>query len=315
MATTTSEVDALVGGTIEAEPGSSLLDLAPGLVKRTVERHGAAIIRGPVVDPGAALDLLGLLGDRCKPHFAATQRGGGSSLRNQRREFEIGGAPRWAVSTVNEGDHGINAHSEATYSPLRPDLICFYCTAVPAEGGGRTFLTDGIRILRAVSASARRRLLDCIIRYEAVMPVRYLEQMTDLSFAELSRVWLTAANGCEHALTEDGQQVSIRYTVPACPRTAFSDEPAFANNLLAAMQYRTVQLDQIQRYAPSLDEATAREALEASFSGARWLTWRPGDLVVVDNSRVMHGREPLTNAGDRKIMVVMLRRNAGWSGG
>jgi len=312
LTTHTSDTDAPVGGTIDAAPGSSLLDLDPGLVKRTVERRGAAIIRGSTVDPHAALELLGKLGDRCKPHFAATQRGGGSSLRNQRREFELEGQSRWAVSTVNEGDHGINAHSEATYSPLRPDLICFYCTGLPDEGGGQTFLTDGIQILRDVSAKTRQVLLDCIIRYEAVMPIQYLEQMTDLSFAELSRVWLTPANGCEHTPVEGGQKVAIRYTVPACPRVTFSDERAFANNLLASMQYRTIQLEQIQRFAPGLDEEAVREALEASFSGARWIAWRPGDLVVVDNSRVMHGREPLTNVSDRRIMVVMLRRNAGW---
>ncbi len=113
--------------------------------------------------------------------------------------------------------------------------------------------------------------------------------------------WLGTPNPSESELAEppascpysfervSGQIVRV-FTRPLLHRPMFTDEPAFGNFLLFARYLRGV------RNFPLLDEGTVvpDEWVETVKKVSDALTipidWRRGDLLMLDNSRFMHGR-------------------------
>jgi hypothetical protein len=98
------------------------------------------------------------------------------------------------------------------------------------------------------------------------------------------------------------QGAIIRYfSRPALHRPMFIDEPAFANFVLFARFTRN------RRDYPLLDDGQPipepwLQAIKATGDRvSAQVSWQPGDVLMLDNTRFMHGRTAIRDAGERLI--------------
>jgi alpha-ketoglutarate-dependent taurine dioxygenase len=222
------------------------------------------------------------------------------------------------TSTEYPRDQAIPMHSEQSYTRAWPLVLGFWCVH-PAASGGETPLAPTDRVLRALPAELVERYEAHGVRYE-----RWYQPHLDLPWqsvfqadspAEVDRI--CAAAGIETQWHDGGvlhtRQVAQATTVcPASGRRAWFNQahlfhvaalPAAARQALRA----TVG-DRLPRHAQLGDGQPIPdrdiEMIQAAFASAAWHEpWCGGDVLLVDNIAVAHGRRPFT--GDREVLVAM----------
>lgn len=251
--------------------------------------------------------------DLYKAHGALLLRGFGTDVPEFRR-FTRGFCPTHVVNdsagrrpldpdhdihTVDPGVRPFPLHSELSREAWRPDAAFFACLSAP-KGGGATTVCDGVELARAMPEEVRqgltgRRLLHILA-----------------TWPELLEFWLGDSNPSDEALSHPpsscpyrfrrfGADVVRYFSRPALHRPMFSDERAFANFLLFA------RFKQDRRDFPLLDdgEPVPEAWFQAIKATADRLTaevaWQRGDLLMLDNTRFMHGRTAIKDADERLI--------------
>lgn len=240
-------------------------------------------------------------------------------------EYRDRSSPRHVIrdkiytSTDYPADQRIALHNEGTYWQLWPLKIYFFCQ-VAAESGGATPIADTRRVYERISPATRRRLIEKRVLYK-----RNFNQGFGLT-------WQTAFQVDDPSGAEDycrrndisfewlgGERLRTRQVRPAVehhPRTgepiwfnhaAFFHvtglEPTMRETLLTefapeALPFNTYYGDGSDFEPEVLEEIRAAYAAEeVSFP------WQVGDVLLLDNMSVAHGRQSYT--GDRRILVGM----------
>lgn len=224
------------------------------------------------------------------------------------------------TSTEYPPEHRIVLHNEHSYSAVCPGRLAFFCMRPPDEGG-RTPLADCRRVLQNIDPSIRARFEQRRWRYvrnfgDGLGPSWQAVFMTDdpeaverhCRSADIDWEWL----GGGRLRTRQVRTPTVLH-----PRThqeswfnhiAFwhvtSLEPAVRDALLAS--YPDEDLPNQTYYGDGEPiEGDVIEALREAYDRAAvYFTWRHGDILLVDNFLVAHGREPYT--GPRRILFTML---------
>lgn len=203
---------------------------------------------------------------------------------------------------------GLPLHADRSYVKSQPELIWFLCRR-PAAEKGLTFVADGEQIYEKLSPRARElfetRRLKYIRNYP---PLEWQVAFRTQDIEEVRRY--CRENDLTLIEREDGS-ITTTYVKPAIVApTRFRDRKAFVNSIL--IQYWQEQafkrdnaqvrledgspiprdiIDEVQRVADELTEK---------------LPWDSGDFVMVDNTRMMHGREEFSDP-NREIYARMCR--------
>jgi alpha-ketoglutarate-dependent taurine dioxygenase len=270
---------------IEAAPGETILALDRTLVTELYKAHGALLFRGFGVDVA---------------QFGAFAK---SFCRTAVVNDSRGREPIDAAANIHGVDPGTGAfalHPELSREPWKPDVAFFACLSAPREGG-RTTICDGVALVRDLPPEVRDGLADRRLLY--LMP----------AWPALLDYWLGTPTPGDAALAAPppacpyffrrmaGGMIMRGFTRPALHKPMFSDVPAFGNFLLFARFTR-----HLSDY-PLLDDGTPvpEPWLQAIKAAGDRLTvaidWRAGDLLMLDNSRFMHGRTAITEPGERRI--------------
>ncbi|MGW5867321.1 TauD/TfdA family dioxygenase [Streptomyces sp. NPDC055239] len=222
---------------------------------------------------------------------------------------------RLYTSTDHPADQTIAMHSELSYSASWPTLLAFYSDKA-ADTGGETPIADTRVVLRNLSAPTRERFMRLGVRYR-----RELRTGVGLSWQEvLGTQSRDAAErtcrelGMRHEWIEDG--LRIEWTRPAIRQHhvtgeqvwfnhasffhAESVEPGLADALEAAevSPFTTAFGDG----SPITGEVATeiRSAYERALVVRPWVT---GDILLLDNMLMAHGRLPYQ--GSRRLLVMM----------
>jgi len=174
-----------------------------------------------------------------------------------------------------------------------PTLLWFYC-AQPAEEKGQTFLCDGGLLYESLPFEIQAGLL--------AQDLVYTRQHTSEVWQKLYRTEELAevAKFCNQRgidLCEvEGGDVLTRFQSPALQKRA--GRYFFVNNLLpfALRQLQTPDLTRA-RVALTNGEALPENWVLTIQAQARQLQlkidWQKGDFLAVDNTRFLHGRDPI----------------------
>ncbi|MDC0667995.1 TauD/TfdA family dioxygenase [Nannocystis radixulma] len=208
-------------------------------------------------------------------------------------------ADQGRTSTVNLGNNLVGHHCEMSYSPLRPELLWFHCVK-PAAKGGETFLADGIELWARIDPELQRRFSEQRIVYEFpragadVWPV-YTGGSHDAT--ETARRLATMPE-IRHRLHDDGT-IDIECLLSAVRPGRWRDEPAFVNSLIVHMNGQVRFED-----GSPISQDMKWQLLAAAQAVTTSIRWRAGDVLFVDNTRMMHGRMPFADR-TRRIHVRM----------
>ncbi|HET6881937.1 MAG TPA: TauD/TfdA family dioxygenase [Pirellulales bacterium] len=293
---------------------TTLADAIAWLAERRQEfeegaaEHGAVLFRGFPLTTAEDFDRFVTAFDW--PNFAYDE-----SLSNAVR---VNRTPR--VFTANEAPPTVTIflHHEMAQTPIYPSKLFFFCEQ-PAEEGGATPLCRSDILWRKLAERCPSFASDCAtkgLRYTNVMP-----SANDAS-SGMGRSWQStlraetreqaegrlATLGYEWQWLDDG---CLRATTPVLP--AVRDLPdgrrTFFNQLIAAYcGWKDSRNDPSKSITYSdgapLDGAAAVTAAELAEELTFDLAWRRGDVALIDNFVVMHGRR--TFRGTRKVLASLV---------
>ncbi|MFD5937821.1 non-ribosomal peptide synthetase [Streptomyces griseus] len=278
-----------------------------GRVRATVAEHGALLVRGLGLRDA---DTVGRVG-RGLLHQVMTEREGFAP--RQRLADGVHTSSEWPA------DQPMCMHHELSYAREVPGTLLFACLTAPASGGV-TGVADSADVLEALPA-------ELVARFEAegwLVDRNYTETVgvgladafgtTDRAAVEA----YCAERGIECRPQSNGDLLTRQYapavlTHPVTGRRGWFNQIAFLNEWTLdpivreylMFEFGDAGLPFNSRYGKGagLDEETVLTINAVYEKHTLREPWRAGDLLVVDNLRMAHSREPYE--GDRRIAVVL----------
>lgn len=219
------------------------------------------------------------------------------------------------TSTDYPAAYDIAMHCELSYSQAWPRLLAFFCVR-PAPEGGATALAS----TRLVAAGLRPETRASF----AALGVRYTRRLNPQLGLSWQQVYGTADRAavqahCRSAGIEfewgDGDTLVIHWTRPAISRHPDSGEEVWFNHALffnassldtdvsRALSNEAAPFDTHYGDGSPIQPETLREISAAYRRADSVFQWHPGDLLLLDNLLMAHGRRAYQ--GDRLILVAM----------
>ncbi|MEV5339369.1 TauD/TfdA family dioxygenase [Streptomyces sp. NPDC052676] len=213
-----------------------------------------------------------------------------------------------AAQKVDSGHDPIGLHLENGATPFAPDLLWFHCVKA-ARSGSETTVCDGFRVWDALSERARDLFAAQPVTYTRTVPRQMWQRLAahlaggdrqpeEMSVADLHTLM---NEGADATFTEEADGgLTYTYRVYAAHPTRWSTRMAWANSLLGpSFNYEAPDI----RFADGtpIPDDVAAEYAEVTEAVTEEIAWEDGDIVLIDNSRVMHGRRAITDP-DRTIL-------------
>jgi alpha-ketoglutarate-dependent taurine dioxygenase len=266
-----------------AEPGTTLGKLRPEQVIGALREAGFLLLRGFRPDLEEFSAFVGAHSERVTLDPARTFHGGSTAQK------------------VDAGYDAVGLHLENGNSPFAPTLTWFFCEKA-ASSGSQTTVCDGYRVWDALSEEARG-----MFREQEVVYSRRVEEAkwkafaafhlgtSDAASVTVDQLRELAAGPGETIidLLEDGS-IHYAYRVPAAHGTLFGERLAFANSILGpSNHYEKPRIT----FADGRDIPVhiLKEVESVTEELTEELDWADGDVALIDNTRVMHGRRAITD--------------------
>ncbi|MGX7825791.1 TauD/TfdA family dioxygenase [Actinokineospora sp. 24-640] len=241
--------------------------------------HGYLLLRGFDTDATTFSELIKGVSARITLDPARKFAGG-----NVAQKIEAGLVPQ-----------GLHVENGAT--PWVPDLVWFYCET-PAATGSQTTICDGLRVWDRLPDATRELFLSTRVTFARPMPedkwknlvLRLLEgrkRLDQVTFDDLLAVTDDEVD-VKYVLRADGS-VHYKYYTHAAHSTLFGSDTVFANSILTPSVNYEPPVIEFEDGRP-LDAMLMRQIIEATELETEEIDWHAGDVALVDNSRLMHGR-------------------------
>lgn len=269
--------------TPEGEAG--VLDLDRSATIDLYRRHGALLFRGFGIDVAQ--------------FRAFAQQFCSTSVVNEspgRQPVD----PDAHIYTVDGGTRAFPLHPELSREPWKPDVAFFGCLSAPGEGG-KTTICDGVALAEALpptlrEALARRRLLYVQSTWPSLL--NHWLGTAAPSDAQLA----SPPPGCPYEFRRFPQGIARIFSSPALHKPMFVDAPAFGNFLLFARalgRAESVVLDDGRPMPEPWVQTIGATAERLTVP----IDWQAGDVLMLDNTRFMHGRTEITDPAERLILT------------
>jgi alpha-ketoglutarate-dependent taurine dioxygenase len=280
-------------------------------VETRLLRHGAVLFRG-----------FGIASQELLQHAV-------SSLGAPMLNYVDGNSPRRKLgsgvytSTEYPPEFFISLHNELSYSNRWPSRVFFCCVTAPGEGG-ETPLADSRAILE--------RLPDAVREVFVTKQVKYIRNMhggrgfgpswqktfeterredveaycretgTDYRWNADGSLTVTQVRPATAIHPKTGQEVWFNQADQFHPST--HPQPIY-ESMLALYDGREDLMPQTATFGDDtpMDKAVLDEVRRTVSEEMRVFTWQQGDLLMVDNMLVAHGRKPFKPP--RTILVAM----------
>ncbi|MEW6999629.1 TauD/TfdA family dioxygenase [Colwelliaceae bacterium BS250] len=212
---------------------------------------------------------------------------------------------------IDAGTCPVGLHIENGNTPLPPDIVGLY-SGKSAILGSQTTLCDGVALWQSMPEKLQalfsqpitvRRTLPSHIwkRYVANAPA--ITDVNTVSEFDLE-VFLGAAPGHKGQLNSDGD-LDYQLTINPVTSDNLSEQKAFANAILGpSFNYENPTYTFADGSAVTDDLISQLTLLAEQVTGD--LKWQDGDVVIIDNKRVMHGRRRIIGPiSERKLFIGM----------
>ncbi|MCP2243407.1 TauD/TfdA family dioxygenase [Lentzea aerocolonigenes] len=295
---------------VGAEPGPQGLidhlraatDLGDLLVK-----HKALVFRGFHVTPEELGDVMDLL------------------LPN-RLAYVHGNSPRTKVgqnvytSTEYPPQYDISMHNEMSYAHQWPARLLFFCAVAP-ETGGATPVVDGVRWLDSLDPEVREAFGQGVRYTQNLHGGRGFGKSWQDTFETAERDQVEeflSKSGSEFTWKPDGG-LRVSQVRPSTTRHPVTGDEVWFNQAdqwhvaglgdeTAAALHQIMPEEDLPQSVTFADGSAipaehVTQIRDRGLSEAVNVDWRTGDLLLIDNVAVGHGRRSFT--GPRRILVAM----------
>lgn len=278
-----------------------------------LDRGGAILLRGfRVTSPERLKAIATAIGDIPRPYL---------DRRSPRKDL----GQDVYTSTIYPSDQSIHLHNEMSFAHEWPERL-YFCCIRPAETGGMTPLANSRRVLERLSPATRERFEQAGVLY-----LRNFREGMGMSWQETFQTedrlqveaFCTSA-GIKTEWSEDNRHLRTWQKRPgtiAHPRTGekvfFNQAHHFHPRTLPEKAQRLFRASFTDIEAPrnaffgdgaSISDEIIDEIMAAYDHETVEFDWQEGDLVIVDNVLVAHGRSPYT--GDRLIGLLLCGRGS-----
>ena len=293
-----------------AVPGVGLAEWAAAnraMLEEKLHLHGGLLFRGFGIQEPESLEGF-------------IQAFSGGSLEYRERS-----SPRTAVSgniytsTDYPPSHPIFLHNENSYQSLWP-LRIFFCCRRPAEQGGQTPVADCRRVLRRIDPAIVERFARLGWMYVRNFGDGFgLPWQTVFQTDDRARVEEHCRRSGIEVEWKDGDRLRTRAVRPALARHPKTGETLWFNHatffhastlepdvlaaLLAELGERELPANTFYGDGSAIEPEVMDHLRQAYRQETVSFDWQRGDLLVLDNMMVAHGRAPFSGA--REILVGM----------
>ena len=270
----------VVTATGEAGP----LEIDPAAIGALYRRYGAVLLRGFSFDLQAFRIFAG--------HFCS------SSVFNESPDRRLLDEQA-NIQSVNGGVSAFPLHPELSREPWKPD-VCFFACLRPPRAQGATIICDGIELARRLPSLVRqglegRRLL-------------YIQH----ALPEVLEYWLGTATpddallaspppSCPYGFHRTDERIVRFFSRPALHKPMFSDEAAFGNFLLFSAFFNGNPAFPLLDDGQPVPKSWLWAIKDVGDRLSAPVVWQEGDLLMLDNSRFMHGRTAILDPEERLI--------------
>jgi hypothetical protein len=214
------------------------------------------------------------------------------------------------------------SHSEGTFRPAidaaapepvaarAPNVGFLFCEVAPSVAGGETTLVDGIQLLAALDPTLRARFEREGLGYHMVWErERWQNELGATSRAQLEPLLQQSP---DTRFEFDGETLRLFHRVPAITTTR-TGASVFAPALLAHLSHvpaaiasdRLIYSKATNRVCfgdgEDLPDSVVQHLIEIHDALTHFHRWHPGDLLILDNTRTLHGRNRTAVDCERKL--------------
>jgi len=270
---------------VTATREKSVLDLSRLEIEDLYKLHGALLFRGfPTT-----LDQFGAFTGQ----FCAT------SVFNEGPDRRMLDGER-NIQSVDAGSDPFQLHPELSREPWKPD-VCFFCCQQPPTSGGATTICDGTELVRELPAGLRDALAKRKLMYIQAAPPHVLEFWLGTSEPTDQQLRNPPAN-CPYVFRRAPTGQAIRIFIrPVFHTPMFATDPAFGNFLLFARFQNSISNFPVLDDGKPVPEPWLQAIKAVGDRLSAPVEWQAGDLLMLDNTRFMHGRTAIQNADERLI--------------
>jgi alpha-ketoglutarate-dependent taurine dioxygenase len=295
---------------VPSEAAVDLIDWEGGhraWIDAQLDTHGGILFRGFPVDAPAALEQL----------ITATADGWAEYREPATPRSQVSG--NIYTSTDYPAAQSIFLHNENSHTESWP-LKIYFCCMIPAQQGGETPIADCRAIFAQLDPAIRERFREKQVLYVRNLgagvgfPWQQVFKTDDKAEAEA----YCRRSGIKAEWTGP-DQLRISYVRPAMashPRTGemvwfnhatffhiSTMEPAIREGLLATMREDELPYNTFYGDGTAI-EPEVLDALRAAYHATTVaFPWQAGDVMLLDNMLVAHGRSPYV--GPRRVLVGM----------
>ncbi len=248
-----------------------------------LREHGSVLFRGFALDEAAFRELSAELGARFY----------NMSLDPRIREMVSSDG---VVAGVLKGQNALPLHMERGYSPLRPELVMFHVLQ-PSPVGGESLLCRGARVLDELAPATVARFRAHRLVYRHTWEPQAGQGRYGETPADVDALFAGRDDILEHRF--EGDLLHYTYAVPAIVRSRLGGGDGFVNNLEGAWELQHASHENRRAVhahsvgfedGEELTQALVDEVHDAVVRATEVHVLEPGDVEVLDNYRVMHGR-------------------------
>lgn len=224
------------------------------------------------------------------------------------------------VSTVYPSEETINMHCEGTYWISWP-LKIYFCSLKTAEEGGETPVADVRNVLNRISPGTRQKFEEKGVMYQRNyndgFGLTWQETFQTSDRAEVEKYCR------EHQIDwewKEGDRLRTRQMRPAIRKHPITGESVWFNHgaffhvsslqasvreaLLNNFGEESLPYNTYYGDGSRIEEEAAREVQAAYDAEKIIFPWKDGDVLLLDNMTMAHGRQPYK--GTRKVIVAMV---------
>ena len=204
------------------------------------------------------------------------------------------------IKTVDEGMKEMPLHSEASYSPSWPEIVWFYCNKAPKKSGFTT-ICDGKMVYKNLKLKTKEFFLANQIIYNLKIPFGLKKK----KFKKNLKKWIIDSPGvfgCKIDL--NNKEIYLKQKRYGVVKVRDTNELAFVNHLQIILnrdpQVLNIKIENFKKIPKTISD----DYKNICSKFTEKIFWKNGDLVMIDNKRLMHGRTKILNNEKRDIVNI-----------